>query len=57
VDGPKGFLESALAPTSATTTRRIDAATAPARYVLESMRGALHEGRMLLEREPQRLVA
>ena len=57
MDGPRGLRESALALTSATTTRSIDAATAPARYVLESMRGALHEGRMLLEREPQRLAA
>src|SRR2546428_2718014 len=57
VEGPRGFLEIALAPTSATTTRRIDAATAPTRLNRKSMRDFSRRGRMLLEREPQGLVA
>src|SRR2546428_4879873 len=57
VEGPRRFLESALAPTSAATRRRIDAATAPTRLNRKSMRDFSRKGRMLLEREPQGLVA
>src|SRR6059036_4304310 len=57
MDGPVGFFESALAPTSATTRRRIDAATAPTRLNRKSMRDFSRKGRMLLEPEPQGLVA